>query len=69
MALQCLAILGNKSEPLYFYAPPSKNKDETSVDDESDIFGFQADDAKSTGLTMRQEVSSTVSCTEVVMPL
>jgi hypothetical protein len=40
MSLQCLSILGNKNEPLYFKKPPDTKKKETNGEQELDGFGF-----------------------------
>lgn len=40
MSLQCLSILGNKNEPLFFTKPPSSKKKDVTKEPELDSFGF-----------------------------
>lgn len=63
MALQCLAILGNKNEPLYFCTPPSpggddKKKKRKTVQDEVDMFGFLEASEGQDANSVQHEVSS-----------
>ena len=59
MALECLAILGGKNEPLYLCATGNNAEDEGA---ESDAFGFLGDDSSDENrsllstLSVRQEV-------------
>jgi hypothetical protein len=56
MALECLAILGIKNEPLYLRAPGRTDADASGEND--DVFGFLESDAGGSGLSIRQEVSA-----------
>lgn len=40
MALQCLSIIGNKNEPLYFCTAPDNGKKDNTKTRELDPFGF-----------------------------
>ena len=40
MALQCLSIIGNKNEPLYFCTAPDNGKKNNTKTREFDAFGF-----------------------------
>jgi hypothetical protein len=60
MALECLAILGTKNEPLYLCAPSSGKILADEGDTEGDAFGFldpAADESGlSTNISIRHEV-------------
>jgi hypothetical protein len=61
MALECLAILGTKNEPLYLCAPSSGKILAYEGDTEGDAFGFldpAADESgsMSTSISIRHEV-------------
>lgn len=53
MALECIAILGMKNEPLYLCAPGATRG---KIDGPQDVFGFMEEDAKDSAITIRQEV-------------
>ena len=61
MALECLAILGGKNEPLYLCATGKNAEDEGA---ESDAFGFLGDDS----LDEKRSLSSTLSVRQEVRP-
>ncbi|KAG7358598.1 Sedlin [Nitzschia inconspicua] len=53
MSLHCLALLGNKNEPLYLCSPSTdvdvekSPHDDSALDDDHDVFGFLEDMAES----------------------
>jgi hypothetical protein len=62
MALECLAILGTKNEPLYLCAPSSGKILADEGDTEGDAFGFldptadESSGSMSTNISIRHEV-------------
>lgn len=56
MALECLAILGIKNEPLYLKTTRSA-KQAPDADIPGDAFGFVESESAGTNLSIRQEVS------------
>lgn len=66
MALECLAILGTKNEPLYLRAPGSADKEAESP---RDVFGFMETDKERSGLSIRQEVCqcSRIGCISSIL--
>ena len=60
MALECLAILGTKNEPLYLRVP-GRTADDADNSSPQDVFGFLESEAEGSGLSIRQEVSHAIA--------